>query len=138
MDDTLPVSAIERHATLEDNADYPMHGHQLINPDEIFKRATLDVLHRQIGIIVFNHGIKHPNDIGVIHALRNHAFILKKLAHTPRHGGAVLAKLNQLDGNLTIRFRVVTEVDRSSRPLAQLADDPISAYRFHAEPVSFA
>ena len=133
MDDALAISAVERHAALENDADNPVHRQQLVDPAVLLKIEALDVLHRQVSKIILNHGIKNPHDIRMIKPPGNHAFVLEQLAHAPRHRRRILAEADNLDGDLALGFRVIAEVDRSSRPLTQFTTHAVSAYRFHTE-----
>ena len=132
MDDALPISSIERHGAFEDNADHPVHGQQLVDSAILFERETVDVLHGQISEIIFNDGFVNLNNIGVIEALGDHALVLKELAHAPRHGRTILPEADHLDGDLAIGIRVITEVYRGGRALAELANHPIFADFFHS------
>ena len=132
MDDALPISRIECHAALEDDADDAVHGQQLVDAAMLFKAETVDVLHRQIGVIILDNGVVDLHDVRVIHPARDHAFILEELAHAARHGRAVLAETDHLDRDLTAGLGIVTEINRRRRPLAELANDAVFAYRFHS------
>ena len=106
-------------------------GSSLSDPAVLLEAEAVDILHRQVGEFVLDHGVVDPHDIRVVEATGDHPLVLEQLAHAPRHGRAILAETNDFDRNLPRIFRVVTKVDRSGRSPAELADDAVFAYRFH-------
>ena len=132
MDDALAECRIQGHGAFEDDADHPVHGEQPIDPAMIFQAETIDKLHRQISVIRLHHRIVHLHDIRVIEAARHHPLVLEQLAQAARHSGAVLAKLDHLHRHLTIRIRVIAQIHRSRRALAQFANDAVFADCFHS------
>ena len=132
MDDALPVRIIERHAALENDADDPVQGQQAVDPGMVLEREAVDVLHRQIGIVVLDDALVDLGDVGMGEAAGDHLLVLEQLAQAARHGGTIVAEADQLDRHRQVGIRADAEVDRGGRPLAQFLDDAVLADAVHA------
>ena len=109
-----------------------MQRQQVVDLDMLLQGKTLDVFHGQIGVVIFDDAFVNLGDIGVIEAPGDHAFVLEQFAQAARHGRAILAETNELDGDGGIGIGAHAQVDRRRRALAKLLDHPVFAYRLHA------
>ncbi len=131
MHHPLTERMVEREAAFEKDADGPVHRQQAIDRAKLVERLALDILHDDVGLIVFNDRVVDLDDVRVIETSSDRPFNLEQLAQAPRHHGVIATKADQFDRDLASAVRIARQVDDRRRAFAQYTNGFVLADLFH-------
>ncbi len=132
VDDALLEGIVQGQAALEDDADDAMQRQQLVEGAEGGQFPARDVLHHDVGLVVFQDGVENPDDIGVIELLRHRPLGGEQLLQ-PAHPLRLVRpaiEAHQLDRHRLGQVRRFGQVNGGRSAAPQFPEDPVFTDRF--------